>query len=340
MLRNLFLGGVSHQVLYAPEDGSGAGGGADDAAAAAEATRLAAEGAGDGGAAGGDGGGADDAAAAQAAAEAAAAAAKAATQAAKAPKDWRDKEIARKHAQLQAEKAENARLQEMLEAATRRPAAQASPAGDDAAAAQAAAEAAAAARPAAPRLPAGQTDDARIEARARQIAAATSAEEQLSTAFSVGKASHGTEWDGAIENIKTLGGFDPDTMTDILATDNPAQVLFELGKTPERFQEVMELPPAKRRAQLVKIGMAPPPPPPKKPVSDAPGPVETLPAGGSGRSGAPTFDLYDAKIPFGSWEKSPFEAQKSDSDRNDEKWFAARRAQKEASTGRPWSKQR
>ena len=332
MLRNLFLGSVSPQILHAANDGTGGGGGDD--AAAAEAARLAAEAAGGDGAGSDDGSGGDEAAAAKAAADAAAAVAKA-TQPAKPAKDWRDREIAKKHAQIKERDAELAALREQLEATTRR----ATPAAaDDPAAVEAARVAEAAAARTAPRVPA-QSDDARIEARARQLAAAQTAEEQLAVAFTAGRAAHGGEWDGAMDNIRTLGGFDPDTMTDILATDNPSQVLFELGKTPERFQEVMELPPAKRRAQLVKIGMAPPLTPPKKAVSDAPAPVDPIAPGGN-VLGAPKFDLYDQKIPFGSWEKSPFEAQKSDSDRNDEKWFAARRAEKEKSVGRPWSKQR
>ncbi len=83
------------------------------------------------------------------------------------------------------------------------------------------------------------------------------------------------DWKDAVSNLETLGGFDMETMNGILASDNPAKALYELGKNPENYHRIMELSPARRIIEIGKIAMAPVQ---AKKVSDAPPPVN--PVGG------------------------------------------------------------
>lgn len=261
--------------------------------------------------------------------------------------DWRDKELNRKHAKLKtteqerdAERvknaeiaAENERLRQLVEAANRR-----APVAGEAERPAAVAERVA---PVAPAKPA-QSDDERIAAKAAQIVAQQTAEQQMDAAVAKGKADFGAKWDASIENLRSLGGFDQDTLMGILATDDPAKVLYELGHDPGDGNEpayirVMQLPPAKRLNELAKIALKTSNAPPAKKISDAAPPVEPIVQGGTAAREKP-FDIYDQKIVPGSWEKSPFEVMKMDSEANDDKWYAARAEQKKNSKGRPWSR--
>lgn len=327
MFRSLLLGGTAPLVYFAPE-GDGA---AAELPLETPDTPAA------------------DAPAADAATDPPAAAAAEPPQAPRS--DWRDKELNRKHAKLKtteqerdAERArvaevtaENERLRALIEAANRR-----------------APNVGEADRqpppPVEPRTirtepirPAAQSDDERIAAKAAQIVAQQTAEQQMDAAVAKGKGDYGNKWDGAIENLRCLGGFDQDTLMGILATDDPAKVLFELGHDPGEGKEpayirVMQLPPAKRLNELAKIALKTSNAPPAKKISDAAPPVEPIVQGGTAAREKP-FDIYDQQITPGSWEKSPFEVMKMDSEANDEKWFAARAEQKKNSKGRPWSRQ-
>lgn len=248
-----------------------------------------------------------------------------ATVAGKDPNDipeWTRKELNRKHAKVKAVEEENARLREMLDAATR-PKAPADPA-------------APAADPPTRVAVDPQVEDARVERRAQELTAAGRLEDQLNAAVAKAKELHKEKWDAAYQNLQTLGGFDADTLAAITATDDPSKVLYELGADPAQYQRVMELPPHRRLNEIVKLGQAAAPaaPAPKK-ISDAPAPIE--PITGSNNSSAPKFSLQDKEIPYGSWQASPFESQRMDSDSNDERWYQERLAQKKASKGRPWS---
>lgn len=323
MLRNLLLGGTSPLFYRRPDDETGAG---DPDPNLETPNPDAAE------------------AAANAEAEAAAAAAAEAAKPKPPQKDWRDREIGKKHAQLKAKEteldaerartaeiaAENERLRGLVEAANRR----APPAdGTQPPALET--------TPARPAAPARANDDDRIRAAAATMVAQQTAEQQMDAAVAKGKQDHGPKWDAAIDNLRTLGGFDQDTLVGILATDDPAKVLFELGSAPAdggepAYLKVMALPPAKRLNELAKMAMAAPAAPKKKEISDAAAPIEPIVQGGTAAREKP-FDLYDQKIAPGSFEKSPFESMKMDSDANDEKWFAQRTKEKRESKGRPWS---
>lgn len=259
-------------------------------------------------------------------------------------RDWRDKEIARKHARNKTLEEENAHLRALVEAATRNAAAP--PVAQHPVDPTAAPPQTYQAPYQAPNYAAPQTNyqpdqiNRAIEARAEQISAARSLDDKLTDAVNAAKAKHGTEWDAAFDRIKQMGGIDHDTLSVIASTDAPHEVLFTLGHKPEEFQRIMDLPPHRRATELVKIGIAAstPTPEPKRTPSNAPEPVDPIRT--AAVSGLPTFDLYDQKITTWDPEQSPWSTMKPDRATNDEQWFAKRAEEKAKSKGRPWSTQR
>lgn len=233
------------------------------------------------------------------------------------PPTWKDQQINRQHrkikeletqaaraAQLEAE---NRQLRELAEAAARRQPGDAPPA-----------------VPSAP-APASAPVDSRAPAPAQgpqdAIAVARFQIEMEGLRDRLNSAEYAPDWTVAAKNLEQMGGLPQDIMPSIFATDDPAYVVTQLGKNPEKFQEILDLPPNKRTAALVKIGMEKATKPaPKVPApSAAPPPPAHL--GGSGPGPAPpagTVDLYNDKTP-------------------DDAWYAARMEQKRQSQGRVWS---
>ena len=211
--------------------------------------------------------------------------------------DWRDREIKRKHAQLQEEKRQRVELQASLDAASEMLKRLQEPDG-----ATPAAGAAPAARRESAATPASNEDA--IKAAATRMVAQQNFDSAANTADTTGKERYKTEWDKVTSTLTTLGGFDVDTMQGILATDDPAKVLYELGTKPEQYQRIMDLPPARRLADMVKLGL--PEPKVAKRPSDAAEPIE--PVGGRNR-GDPTA-LSD--------------------ELDDDAWYARRKKQKDA----------
>lgn len=219
--------------------------------------------------------------------------------------DWRDKELPRKHAQLQAEKRENARLKQELEDAKALLARQPKKEGEAA--------------------PAAQPERAYTKEDVDRAAAIQVAQgdydRQCNDTFAKGKAAYKDDWDKALSQLNVLGGLGDDqqgveVMQGILATDDPAKVLYVLGSQPDEYHRIMGLPPARRSAELVKLGI-----PDKKPVKK-PSALDPPPTGLTRRAEAnnDTAILYDDKT-------------------DDEKWYAARSAQKArnfAKTGNPF----
>lgn len=214
-----------------------------------------------------------------------------------AAQDWRDREIRRKHAQIQEAKRREEELrrenEELRAIATR-----------------AAPKEGETALPAAAAKPAPTVDRDAV----REEAARLNAQERYTTdcnaADAVGRKTYDGKngkpsWNQATEQLVALGGVDIETMVSILATDDPARVMYEMGSNPDEYHRVMDLPPARRNNELVKLGLkaAAAPAKPKK-VSDAPAPVEPV----QGRGVRGNDDLDD--------------------DLDDDTWFARRRAQK------------
>lgn len=287
MLKSMLLS--SSRPFYAPPDDTAAGGGADDETVAGGAgDDTVAAGEGDDTVAAGDG---DDTLEAGAGDDTVAGGEGDDTVAAGAKEDWRDKQIRKMTARQR--QAERERDEARAEAETTRKLLErrgggaadttAGGAGDDTVAA-------------------GLSEE-EVDKRAEAKVLKNQYDKDCNEAAQNGKKLYGKTWDGAMENLKTLGGFDFDTMQGILATDNPSAVLHELGSKPEEYQRIMELPPAKRLAEMVKIAL----PKAKVPkgVSQAAAPVAAV----RGRAPADT-ELKDSL--------------------SDEEWATRRRAQRAA----------
>lgn len=145
--------------------------------------------------------------------------------------------------------------------------------------------------------------DDEVEKRARQLLANNKYVEDCNKTAQKGEQAYGESWKEAVSNLEMLGGFDPDTMNGVLATDDPAKVLFELGKNPDQYHRIMELSPAKRIIEMGKIAMQPTQ---VKKVSEAPAPVTPL----GGRAAPAKATLTDTL--------------------DDDQWFQIRRAQRRA----------
>lgn len=195
--------------------------------------------------------------------------------------DWKDKELKRKHRQVQEARQRERELQAQL---------------DDANALLA--RAAGSGDPAPEPRPAPAAQDVvsrtEVQAEARRIVAADDFNRQCNDLDKAGKEAYKEEWEQIAETLTTLGGFTQDEMNGILATDNPAKVLYELGKNPDKYHEIKDLPPAKRLAAVVKIGLPDNKPAPKP--SSAPEPVDPV----SGRGGRVVEELDD-KLSDDEW---------------------------------------
>ena len=194
-------------------------------------------------------------------------------------KDWRDKELAKKHAQLKEKERKEAELQQRIkdleELAAR--AVQRDPESGKFVSEERAA-------PIIPSSP--KNDDAAIQKAAAELRNQEKFNEACVAAEIKGKEVYKDEFEKSVENIRLLGGFDPETMVGILATDDPSKVLFELGKNPNEYHRIMELPPAKRIAEMTKMAITTTP---KPRLSEAPAPVDTV----NGHGGTATNELRD-----------------------------------------------
>lgn len=201
--------------------------------------------------------------------------------------DWRDKEIGKKHAQLKAAKesiaAKEREIEDLRAIAERTSRREPDPAAaDDAPAPRAA-----------PSSPA-PVDPALVQNEAQKLIAQRDYDAACNQLVETGQKEYGTKWNEALTTLQTLGGpdgaIDMDTMTGILATDNPSKVLFELGSKPEEYQRIMELPLPKRMTELVKIALTQAP---KPKISAAPPPVDPVGGRGAGNANELRDDLPD-----------------------------------------------
>jgi hypothetical protein len=202
--------------------------------------------------------------------------------------DWRDKEIKRKHAKLKEHEREIERIRK--ENDDLRQLAQARAEGKEA--------------PETKPAPAQPSSEEDVQRAARALRDQERYQEQLTSTNTNGETAYGDKWGKALDKLATFGTVDPADMTAILNTDNPAKVLFELGSNPAEYQRLMDLPPAKRLTEIVKISMKEAPKPAPN-ISKAPPPTESV-----GNRANPEIDLRSEKT--------------SDAD-----WYAVRQKQKE-----------
>jgi hypothetical protein len=191
--------------------------------------------------------------------------------------DWRDKEIKRKHAKLKEHERETERLRK--ENDDLRALAQARSEGKE--------------MPAA--MPASQPPQDEIQRAARALRDQERYQEQLQSTNSTGESTYKDQWGKALDKLATFGTIDPADMTAILNTDNPAKVLFEFGTNPAEYQRLMDLPPAKRLTEIVKISMKETPKP-KPNISNAPAPTESV-----GSRVNPEVDMRSEKTSDTDW---------------------------------------
>ncbi len=170
-------------------------------------------------------------------------------------------------------------------------------------------------RGAAPAKPGETLSEAEIERRATDRAKVLSAQQQYdrdaNDADARGRTSYGDKWGATIAKLPKLGGVDINDMVDILNTDQPHVVLYQLAD-PDTYERVMALPPARRRNEFVKLAMKEAPKPraveaESRRPSDAVAPVRPLQGGR--RTGAQQVNLYDDKA-------------------DDDAWYAARNAER------------
>lgn len=168
---------------------------------------------------------------------------------------WKDKELKRKHAQIKERDRKLAEAEEKIRALE---------------------ELANSGKPTdeQPRAtPTQNMTQAQIQAAAQQLREQERYQEDLARINAAGEGAYKAEWGKALENLATLGTVEMPTMQGILATDDPAKVLYELGKNPAEYQRIMDLPAARRQTEFVKLSMKAAP---KAAVSKAPEPVETI----------------------------------------------------------------
>ncbi len=204
--------------------------------------------------------------------------------------DWRDKEIRRKHAKLKDAEREMERLKRERD--------------DALALAQAKADGEATeAQPERKPEPRQNISQEEIQRQARALRDQERYQEQLQSTNSAGETTYGEKWSKALDKLATFGTMDPADMTAILNTDAPAKVLFELGSNPAEYQRLMDLPPARRLTEFVKLSMKETPKPAPN-ISKAPPPTESV-----GNRVAADTDLRSEKV-------------------SDEAWYAKRQAEK------------
>lgn len=201
--------------------------------------------------------------------------------------DWKDKELKRKHAQIKerdrqlAEQSERIRaLEELAQRGTKE--------GDEPA-----------------KTPVQNMSQAQIQEAAKVLREQERYQEDLTTINANGEKNYGKEWAKSLENLATLGTVEMPVMQGILATDDPAKVLYELGKNPSEYQRIMDLPQARRQTEFVKLSLKTAP---KKAVSSAPEPVESV--RGRVTPSALPQDTDDDATWYAKWEAHQAERRK------------------------------
>jgi hypothetical protein len=213
--------------------------------------------------------------------------------------DWKDKELKAKHRQLQEAKRRESELQRRAETA------------------EALASKFNQSVDKQPELQPSVVPSDQVEKRAQELVSQQKYVEDCNKAAKDGETKYKqkvtidgvsiTEWQIAVSNLEMLGGFDTETMGGILASDDPAKALFELGNNPENYHRIMELSVPRRIIEIGKLAMQPAS---VKKVSEAPAPVNPV----GGRAAPPAAVLSD-DIDDDKWHKIR-EAQRAEYKKN------------------------
>jgi len=135
--------------------------------------------------------------------------------------------------------------------------------------------------------------DRLAETRAAQIAAQRQFDNDCNLTFMKGKAAY-PDFEDALATFSSLGGLQREVVEDALATDNPQEVLYALGKDPDEAMRVLRLQPKQRVAEFTKMLMKTPA---KPAVSKAAAPIK--PVGGSAKK---EFDYADDNADDAEWQ--------------------------------------
>lgn len=111
---------------------------------------------------------------------------------------------------------------------------------------------------------------------ARQAAAQQDFDTKSNTAYEAGVGKFGDDFKTAVSNLQQVGVMEPEFVSFVLETDDPAKVLFELGSDPDRATKILAMTPAKRAIELAKLSVTETPKPQPTKLSSAPRPVETV----------------------------------------------------------------
>lgn len=135
--------------------------------------------------------------------------------------------------------------------------------------------------------------DRLAETRAAQIAAQRQFDNDCNLTFMKGKAAY-PDFEEALATFSSLGGLQREVVEDALATDNPQDVLYALGKDPDEAMRVLRLSPKQRVAEFTKMLLKTPA---KPAVSKAAAPIR--PVGGSAKK---EFDYADDAADDAEWQ--------------------------------------
>lgn len=132
--------------------------------------------------------------------------------------------------------------------------------------------------------------DAAVQQAAQARVAADVFNAQCNATFEKGVASYKDDFKGAVANLQSVGVMNRDVLDLVLATDDPAKVLFELGSDPDKASRLLDMTPAQRAIEVAKMAVTKKAP---APISNAPPPVKTV-EGSARVSGEPGDDDDDA----------------------------------------------
>lgn len=145
-----------------------------------------------------------------------------------------------------------------------------------------------------------QTPEA-VKQAAQQLRMQEKYDEDSNRTDMEGRKAYGDRWAKTLERLPKMGGVDINDMVNILATDHPHAVLYQLGNDPDLYERVMSLPPARRLNEFVKLGLKAPgaASATSKIPSKAPPPVNPL--RGNRAVSAQRVSLDDDKVPDDKW---------------------------------------
>ena len=147
-----------------------------------------------------------------------------------------------------------------------------------------------------------QVQPQEVEARARELVAQERYIESCNAANESGQKNYKGEWKAAVETLEQLGGFDIPTMRGIMATGAADRALYLLGKNPDEYHRIMDMPIERRIVEITKL--VDKPVAQAKQISQAPAPVRTV----GGTASAAKVELNDKM--------------------SDEEWYQAAKAQR------------